>query len=84
MIKGTPFPTVKVLHIKDIVMSLTTENAQAEQGEFPDQLHPSHKTEIALEASSYDEICVNCRATDLASGGWGKLRFPCPAAVKTD
>lgn len=39
--------------------------------------HPSHKTRISLEASSYDEICVNCGAHDEVPGGWGSLVFPC-------
>lgn len=39
--------------------------------------HPSHKTRMS-DASSYDEICVNCGATD-TTGGWGALAKPCPA-----
>jgi hypothetical protein len=27
-----------------------------------DSLHPTHKTRISMDASSYDEICVNCAA----------------------
>lgn len=30
-----------------------------------------------MDASSYDEICEICGATDIAGGGWGDLRFPC-------
>ncbi len=41
-------------------------------------LHPSHVTRISMDASSYDEICVNCGATDVVAGGWGKLAEPCP------
>lgn len=40
------------------------------------QKHPTHRTKISLDASSYDEICVNCGATDRI-GSWGKLAEPC-------
>lgn len=40
--------------------------------------HPSHKTRISMGASSYDEICENCGATDQVPGGWGALAYPCP------
>ena len=39
--------------------------------------HPSHVTRFS-DASSYDEICINCGATDQVPGGWGKLAYPCP------
>lgn len=42
-----------------------------------DQCHPSHTTRVSFDASSWDEICVNCGATDVAGGGWGNLRYPC-------
>lgn len=38
--------------------------------------HPSHKTRISFDASSYDEICVRCGATDRI-GSWGRLAEPC-------
>jgi hypothetical protein len=41
-------------------------------------LHPSHITRISMDASTYDEICINCNHTDLVPGGWGKLADPCP------
>ena len=44
-----------------------------------DRCHPSHVTRISMDASSYDEICVKCGATDHI-GGWGKLAKPCPCA----
>ncbi|MBU6321203.1 hypothetical protein KGO04_01515, partial [Patescibacteria group bacterium] len=44
--------------------------------------HPSHETRISLDASTYDEICVNCGATDRVPGGWGNLAFPCPKSEK--
>lgn len=44
-------------------------------------LHASHVTRISLDASTYDEICVNCGATDIAGGGWGRLAEPCPRPV---
>ncbi len=31
-----------------------------------------------MGASLYDEICVKCGHTDIATGGWGKLAEPCP------
>lgn len=40
--------------------------------------HPSHVTRVS-DASSFDEICTNCGATDITGGGWGKLAEPCPA-----
>jgi hypothetical protein len=42
--------------------------------------HESHVTRISTDSSSYDEICINCNATDIAGGGWGKLAYPCPNA----
>ena len=27
-------------------------------------IHPSHVTRISLDASSFDEVCINCGATD--------------------
>lgn len=43
--------------------------------------HPSHVTRISMDASTYDEICVNCGAHDEVPGGWGALAYPCPATV---
>jgi hypothetical protein len=40
-----------------------------------DELHESHRTRIS-DASSFDEICVLCGATDRL-GSWGNLRFEC-------
>lgn len=42
--------------------------------------HPSHRTRISLGASTYDEICDLCGATDILIGGWGRLARPCPAS----
>ncbi len=39
--------------------------------------HPSHVTRVSLDASSFDEICINCGATDIVPGGWGELEKPC-------
>lgn len=36
--------------------------------------HPSHKTHVSVDASSYDEICEKCGATD---GHGGTLHLPC-------
>ncbi len=40
--------------------------------------HPSHKTRMSMDASTFDEICINCGATDQVPGGWGQLAEPCP------
>jgi hypothetical protein len=45
--------------------------------------HPSHKTRISFDASSYDEICETCGATD-GLGTWGELSKPCKADVLKD
>jgi hypothetical protein len=42
-------------------------------------LHPSHETRFS-DASTYDEVCVLCGATDQVPGGWGDLAHPCPKA----
>lgn len=43
--------------------------------------HPSHVRRVSMDASTYDEICVNCGATDeVPWGGWGRLAEPCPNA----
>lgn len=42
--------------------------------------HPSHVTRDS-DASTFDEICVNCGATDQVPGGWGQLAEPCPKPV---
>lgn len=47
-----------------------------------DECHPTHQTRISMDASSYDEICVLCGATDRI-GSWGNLRFPCSGRDKT-
>jgi hypothetical protein len=39
--------------------------------------HASHVTRFS-DASSFDEICVNCGATDEVPGGWGALGNICP------
>lgn len=44
---------------------------------MPDRKHDSHVTRFSFDASSYDEVCINCGATDHI-GGWGKLALPCP------
>lgn len=37
--------------------------------------HPSHITRFS-DASTFDEICINCGATDRL-GSWGLLAEPC-------
>lgn len=41
--------------------------------------HPSHKTRVSMDASSFDEICEYCGRTDTVFG-WGLLVYPCPNA----
>ena len=36
------------------------------------------KTRFSVDASTYDEICTKCGATDMVPGGWGDLAKPCP------
>lgn len=43
-----------------------------------EQVHPTHKTRISFDASSYDEICILCGAHDHVLGGLGDLVEPCP------
>lgn len=42
--------------------------------------HPSHVTRIS-DASTFDEVCTLCGATDVVPGGWGRLAEPCPKAA---
>lgn len=39
--------------------------------------HPSHHTRSS-DASTFDEVCEQCGATDISGAGWGKLAEPCP------
>jgi len=34
------------------------------------------------DASTFDEVCVNCGATDEVPGGWGDLAYVCPSPGK--
>lgn len=45
--------------------------------------HPSHKTRFS-DASSFDEICIYCGATDQVPGGWGQLAYPCSKVPKSE
>lgn len=40
------------------------------------KIHPSHDTYVSMSASTYDDICKNCGATDAGT----ELGEPCPAA----
>ena len=46
--------------------------------------HPSHKTRFSFDASSYDEICELCGATDQVLGGWAELALPCSKRSAVD
>jgi hypothetical protein len=54
---------------------------QKDPGATPIGKHPSHVTRFTFDASTYDEICVNCGATDVVPGGWGRLADPCDNPV---
>ena len=43
-------------------------------------IHPTHRTRFSWDASTYDEICELCGATDQVPGGFGQLKFACPAS----
>jgi hypothetical protein len=47
------------------------------------ELHPSHVTRFS-DASTFDEICVNCGAHDDVPGGWGELAKPCTNPQKKE
>ena len=64
-------PLERVLHNKRGTTYEVSEQVK-------DRLHPSHETRGSLDASSYDEVCVRCGATDITGGGWGDLKNPCP------
>jgi hypothetical protein len=36
---------------------------------------------MSWDASTYDEVCEVCGATDRVPGGWGELAYPCPGAA---
>lgn len=44
--------------------------------------HKSHIIKSSFDSSWYDEKCINCGATDISGGGWGKLAEPCPNNTK--
>lgn len=68
-------------HSCDLVLWKETEaEAIAAWNHRPDSpkgLHPSHETRIS-DASSFDEICIHCGATD-GIGTWGAIADPCKA-----
>jgi len=42
-------------------------------------LHPTHRTRFSFDASTYDVVCELCGETDMVPGGWGQLKYECPA-----
>lgn len=42
--------------------------------------HSSHVTRSS-DASTFDEICINCGATNEVPGGWGRLAHSYPKPV---
>lgn len=37
-----------------------------------------------MDASTFDEICIYCGATDVVPGGWGALEYPCDVQNKDE
>jgi hypothetical protein len=66
-------------HFEDIARDLEAiaKDFRPQEARYPDVCHPTHKTRVSIDASSYDEICDICGCTDIAGGGWGLLRQPC-------
>lgn len=69
-------PAVDDEWILNKIAELVSKSRTNEQSKHANALHPSHVTRMS-DASSFDEICVNCGATDEVPGGWGKLAEPC-------
>jgi len=44
----------------------------------PEKFNDTHVTRYS-DSSFCDEVCLNCGATDIVPGGWGKLAEPCSA-----
>lgn len=40
-------------------------------------VHDSHIVRFS-DASTFDEVCINCGAHDEVPGGWGLLALSCP------
>ena len=70
--EGSPF-SIKEMRAID---ELTTEILKKA---YPDVVHVSHTHLRESDASSFDTVCRGCGATNQVPGGWGELRFPCPA-----
>lgn len=44
--------------------------------------HSSHVTRFSFDASTWDEMCINCGYTDMVPGGWGQLAYECPVPIE--
>lgn len=42
--------------------------------------HPTHVTRSS-DASTFDEVCINCSAKDYTAGSCDALERPCPAVA---
>lgn len=59
---------------------------QGQRGVTLPRIAAAHRTPLGInghitrisDASSFDEICINCGATDEVPGGLGALAYPCP------
>jgi hypothetical protein len=52
--------------------------------EYPNKLHPSHKSVRSSDASTFDFICDDCGSHDQVPGGWGSLSKPCEGKSQID
>jgi len=59
-----------------VTIGISEVQTPAKKEDYPDELHPSHFTRTS-DASTFDEICTLCGATDQVPSGWGNLKFPC-------
>ncbi len=64
-------------YLNKLKQHLNIMSSKKEEKTSTNKLHPSHVTRFS-DASSFDEICTLCGATDQVPGGWGKLAEPCP------
>lgn len=73
--KGLPLGLMT--DVLDALCDMALATARREEAAKEPGLHPSHVTRYS-DSSLYDEVCVNCGATDRG----GKLAEPCPKPAK--
>jgi len=74
---------IKAVRPTRVEIPKTPTGVKEVKGEWPDKKYPSHVTR-GSDASSFDEVCVHCGATDRSGGGWGALRYPCPYVAEQE